>query len=127
MLFATTMEPMKIIIINPIEAHLLSSPSIESKMKVAAAPAITAKAILNQNSLSNFRVVSLFSCSVLASSVFGGSSFFEASTFSVGGISCFSSSRFSFLLESSESGVGGDFFFLCLANEISKLTVNSRV
>ena len=104
---AIPIEIMKIIIMNPIEAHLRSSPSIGSKIKVAATPAITAKAIRSQNSLSNFLLLSSFSCSDLVSSGFP-----ESSTFSVGGTSCFSSD-FSSFLESSGSGVGGDFFFLC--------------
>ena len=40
---------MKIDIIKIIELHLRSSPSIGSKMNVAAAPASTASPILNQN------------------------------------------------------------------------------
>ncbi len=48
---------MKRIIIKAIDAHLRSSPSIESKMKVADVPAITARTTLNQKSLSNLRLV----------------------------------------------------------------------
>ncbi len=44
-------------------------------------------------------------------------------SFSVGGV-CSSSGSGSDFFSSSGSGVGGDFFFLCLANEISSLTEN---
>ncbi len=56
MLFAITIEAMKMNIINPIEVHRLSSPSIESKMKVAAIPLITASPMRSQNSLSRLRL-----------------------------------------------------------------------
>jgi len=55
--FAIKTEAMKRIIIKAIDDHLRSSPSIESKMKVADVPAITASPILNQKRLSNLRLV----------------------------------------------------------------------
>jgi len=45
MFLAIPIETMKIIIIKAIEAHRLSSPSIESKMNVADIPPITARMI----------------------------------------------------------------------------------
>ena len=52
--FPITTEIMNMIIIKAIEAHLLSSPSIGSKMNVADIPAMTASPTLSQNSLSIF-------------------------------------------------------------------------
>ena len=54
---------MNTIIINPIDAHRLSSPSISSKIKVAAVPAITARPTRSQNNLFSFLSLSLFSAS----------------------------------------------------------------
>ena len=67
------MVPKKIIIINPIDAHLLSSPSMSSKMKVAAVPAMTAKHTRNQNNLFNFLSFSLFSAMLIGGSAEGES------------------------------------------------------
>ena len=109
----TIMEAKKSIIINPIDAHLLSSPSISSKIKVVAIPAIIPKAIRIQNNLDNF-----LSFSFLATSLIGGS--LEGSLELVGVISDFSISGVSISsailgLESLDPGVGADFFFLNLA------------
>ena len=95
------------IIISPIEAHLLSSPSISSKIKVAAVPAITAKATRNQNNLFNFLSFSLFSAAFIDGSATGLSD--TGSDFSVSGISTESSFIDSFL-ESLGPRVGLDFF-----------------
>jgi len=109
--FATMIVPKNTIIINPIEDHLLSSPSISSKMKVGAVPAIIAKQTHIQNNLFNFLSFSLFSASLIGGSP-GVSDI--GSVFSVSGISTDSSFTDS-LLESSGSGVGLDFFFLNFA------------
>ena len=101
-----------IAIINPIDTHLLSSPSISSKMKVAAVPAIIAKATRIQNNLFNFLSFSLFSAILTGGSPDGVSG--TGSDFSVSGISTGIFSTDSFL-DSLGSIVGSDFFFLNFA------------
>lgn len=128
--FPMIMVTMNTIIINPMEAHLLSSPSIESKTKVAATPATTAKPTLSQNSLFSLLSFSLCCSGLIESSgaPLDGSSAggVFVSSFSgspVGSIPSFGAS----FPGSSLPFVGSDFFFLNLANEISIVTVPSLV
>ena len=101
--FAIIIEKMKSPINMPIDAHLLSSPSIGSRRNVAIAPPIAARLTRSQNKMSIFFFLIIFSNSRFAGSV-GGKSLF--SEFSVSGF------------------FAGFDFFLCLANEISRLTRN---
>ncbi len=124
--FAIIMVTTKMIIMNPMEAHLLSSPSTESKMKVAAAPATTANPTLSQN-----RMFSLLSfspcCAGLMNSSPGASSggaSFVAGISATGGVCPVSLSGSVTMSSFGDSAsslpfVGADFFFLNLANEIS--------
>ena len=101
------------IIINAIDAHRLSSPSIPSKMNVVAIPAITPKAIRIQNNLANFLSFSLLAASLIGGSLDGSLELFTVgSDFSISGASISSTILG---LESSDPGVGADFFFLNLA------------
>ena len=59
---------MKIVIINPIETHLLSSPSYCSKRKVAKVPADSARTIRNQNNVLSLRLVPSLSTSLTTGS-----------------------------------------------------------
>ena len=96
-----TADAINTIIINAIDAHLLSSPSIDSNKNVAAIPPSAAMPTLIQNSLSN--------------------SFFRraiSSWLSAGG-----STSGVLFVGSSESGA---FFFGCF-NEISTMTLLCRV
>ena len=81
-------------------------------MKVAAVPAITAKATRIQNNLFNFLSFSLFSAMLTGGSPDGVSG--TDSDFSVSGVSIGTFSTFSFL-DSLESTLGSDFFFLNFA------------
>ena len=106
----------KTIIINPIEAQRLSSPSISSNTKVAVVPAIIAKLTRNQNNLFSFLSFSLLSASLIGGSAEGVSGTDlvfsvsgEDSDFSVSGIS-FDSSLTDSFFGSVGSGVGLDFF-----------------
>ena len=100
--FAIMIEPMKSAISMPIDAHLLSSPSIGSRRNVAIAPPNAARPTRSQNKMSIFFFLIIFSDS--------------SSGDTVGGKSLFS--------EFSVSGIFSGFDFLCLANEISRLTRN---
>ena len=100
--FAIMMEKMKSAINKPIDAHLLSSPSIGSRRNVAIAPPNAARPTRSQNKMSIFFFLIIFSNSRFAGSV-GGKSLFS---------------------EFSVSGFFAGFDFLCLANEISRLTRN---
>ena len=70
--FATNTVPINNIIINAMDAHLLSSPSMSAKMNVAAAPAITEIATRIQNSKLSLRSFSLLSASDTGRSSGGG-------------------------------------------------------
>ncbi len=89
-------------IINAIEAHLRSSPSMFSKANVAIIPEAAAKMIRIQYRRSSFFVYDV-GFGAGASGVFSG--VFAISGVSAGGTSV--------LLD---SGVGSDFFFLSFAN-----------
>ena len=108
---ATITLPKKITIINPIDAHLLSSPSMPSKRKVAAVPAIMAKAIRIQNKLFNFLSFSLFSATLTGGSPEELSE--TGSELSISGVGVETSTE-SFL-ESLGPIVGSDVFFLNFA------------
>lgn len=56
MFLPTIADAMNTMIINPIDAHLLSSPSIDSNKNVAITPPSAAIPILIQNSLSKSRL-----------------------------------------------------------------------
>jgi len=64
---------MKITTNNPIDAHLLSSPSIGSNKNVASVPPRTASPTLIQNNMSIFCCTSLLSVSLIGGSATCGS------------------------------------------------------
>lgn len=99
---ANIIDAKKTAIINIIEVHRLSSPSIPSKRNVAAVPAPTASTTLSQNKKLSFRVRSDISAGVSFGTLPG------VFVDSVGGVGVVAASLS--VLSGTESG------FLCLTN-----------
>lgn len=107
---ATIIDAKNTATIKNIEVQRLSSPAIPSKRNVAAVPAPTARAILNQNSTLSLRLRSDISADVCFGSSLG------VLVDSVGGVGV--SDAFS-------SGVSAGLGFLCLTNEVYQVQLGS--